>query len=87
MNDKEIPFPLPDEDERGEVLASKIVELCHDEESNRVVLGALLDALVYFFSRICPVCQRNISKGIKKLLPDMVRAANELAKDNEGSCH
>jgi hypothetical protein len=76
----------PDEQDPGEMLTEKIIELC-DAESNIDVLSALMSALTYFFGRVCPACQRNVVKGIKKHLPEMVRMANELKEETVGECH
>jgi hypothetical protein len=83
-----IQFAPPDEQEPGEALALKMVELINAEESNVNVLSALMYTLTAFLGRICPDCRRRVVKGLKKELPRMVRTANELAEyDDGGACH
>jgi hypothetical protein len=70
--------------DRCEIITNKTIDL-YEEEDSVAVLASIMALLTYFFSRVCPVCQKNTSRFIKKSLPDLIRDANAVGNDSDGS--
>jgi RNAse (barnase) inhibitor barstar len=64
-------------------LAKKILAAIDEENDLDVALDALTQSITYVMTIVCPDCRRNIAGHLKKIIPDMVRVAGELAEELE----
>jgi hypothetical protein len=63
-------------------LAQEITNIVAQEELFDTRMNALLSAIVVQMGSTCPQCRKDIAKKLKRCVPGMLAAANDIAAAN-----
>jgi hypothetical protein len=64
-----------------------IFEVLHEADSYEEIFEALKGALIFQMSTLCPSCRANVAQQFQQQLPEMLKAANEVAQEYTKAGH